>query len=289
MKYDVVGSYLPPLSLLESREAKKAERISQEEYKEIEDDAVRTVIDEQIKCGLSHVTTGEIRRNFWDWDFYFGLSGIARERLDDRNDNCDMEAFTDVMRFTGKIAANPEHPFLDDFRFMRDYVNGRTQIMQTLPSPAELYMRIITAETELFYPTPDTIVDDIIQAYRDTIMMFYNEGCRMIQLDDTVCGRLCDRSFTKPLLQGGLDLIKIHENVLRLLNGAIDNIPSDLDVSLYLSSGPTVIPEWEPHPRPTTSCLKSFRRSRPARSSCLSTYAISRTSPFCVIYLTDVT
>lgn len=249
MKYDVVGSYLPPMSLLEAREAKNTGRISQQEYKAVEDDAVRAVIDAQIKCSLPHVTTGEVRRNFWDWDFYFGLNGITRERLDDRNDNCDMEAFTDVMRFTGKIEANPTHPFLDDFRFMRDYVGGRTRVMQTLPSPAELYMRIVTAETEYFYPTPETLVDDIIRAYRDTIMMFYNEGCHMIQLDDTVCGRLCDRSFTKPLLQGGLDLMKIQDDVLRLLNGAIDGLPADLEVSLYLSSGPTVIPEWDSTPR----------------------------------------
>ncbi len=69
MKYDVIGSYLPPVEFLEAKEAYEAGRISADDLKNAEDKAVSTVIERQLEAGLGLITSGEVRRRFWDWDF----------------------------------------------------------------------------------------------------------------------------------------------------------------------------------------------------------------------------
>ena len=243
MKYDVVGSFLPPDSLVAAREALDASKITNEEYKKIEDEAVATLVDRELEIGLNPVSSGEYRRRYWDRDFYFGLGGISCERVDGGRIYQDFDSFTDVMRITGRISYNPEHPLFRDFAFLREYVAGRADLLQTIPSPTELYLRIIT-DTAISYPNPETLIADIADTYRQIIRRFYDEGCRYIQLDDTVCGRICNDNFTKGLIQGGIDIMKIENDIVELINSAIANIPEDLSISLYLSSGPTVIPEW---------------------------------------------
>ena len=247
MKYDVIGSYLPPVEFLEAKEAYEAGRISADDLKNAEDKAVSTVIERQLEAGLGLITSGEVRRRFWDWDFSFNREGITRERVDSGRIYQDMESFTDVMRFAGRIGVNKEHPFIANFKYLDRVLDGRASALQTLPSPSELYLRILTSDTSLggnLYPEPECLLSDIAGAYNGTLKALYEAGCRNVQFDDTVCGRMCDFVFLKGLIQGGIDAIKLQNDIVNLLNASIEGIPSDMNISLYMSSGPTVVPEW---------------------------------------------
>ena len=54
--------------------------------------------ERQIEHGLSAVSSGEIRRTYWDRDFYFGLEGIVRERFDSGRVYQQAETFEDLPR-----------------------------------------------------------------------------------------------------------------------------------------------------------------------------------------------
>lgn len=56
---------------------------------------------------------------------------------------------------------------------------------------------------------------------------------------------LCDGCYTKRLLQGGIDIIALHEQIINLFNDAVSGLPADMEVSLFLSGGDTIVPEWE--------------------------------------------
>ncbi|MGN0237075.1 MAG: hypothetical protein ACI4AK_03180 [Lepagella sp.] len=214
----------------------------------IENDAIAQLVEDQIKAGLTEVTSGEFRLSQWDKDFWFGLNGIRRERAESGHIYQPLDPFTDMMRFMGRIGYNSEHPFFDDFAYLYKIADGRVRCRQTLPSPANLYLEILSmtdGKPEQIYPDAGNLLADIAAAYNKTIHRFYELGCRHIQLDDTACGLLCEDNYTKRLLQGGVDLIWLHEQIIGLFNNSVAGLPSDMVTSLYLSGGDTIVPEWE--------------------------------------------
>lgn len=248
MKHDIVGSFLLPESLVEARNQYLAGAIDIQQLRKTEDEAITRLVARQIEAGLSEVTSGEFRRTYWDKDFWFDLEGIQRERVESGHLYQPVDPFTDLMRFTGRIAYNPTHPFFEDFTFLRNTADESISCRQTLPSPANLYLEILAlndGRLEQTYPVPHQLIDDIAEAYNKTIRHFYKIGCRHIQIDDTSCGLLCDDNYTKRLLQGGVDLISLHDRLISLFNNSISGLPADMELSLYLSGGDTIVPEWE--------------------------------------------
>lgn len=247
-KIDIVGSFLLPEKLVSARKQYEAGAIDHERLKTIEDEAISRLVEDQRGAGLTEVTSGEFRLSQWDKDFWFGLNGIRRERAESGHIYQPLDPFTDMMRFMGRIGYNPEHPFFNDFSYLHKIADGRVRCRQTLPSPANLYLEILAmtdGKPEQIYLDAGNLLADITAAYNKTMRRFYELGCRHIQFDDTACGLLCEDNYTKRLLQGGVDLISLHEQIVSLFNSSVAGLPSDMVTSLYLSGGDTIVPEWE--------------------------------------------
>src|SRR3954452_13783778 len=75
---DHVGSLLRPPRLLQAREHHAASRITDEELRSIEDDAIKDVVKMQEDVGLKTATDGEFRRAL----VAYGLHLPARRRLE---------------------------------------------------------------------------------------------------------------------------------------------------------------------------------------------------------------
>jgi methionine synthase II (cobalamin-independent) len=75
---DHVGSLLRPDRLRHARAQFKAGQIDADALREVEDDAVREVIQLQHDAGLRTVTDGEQRRTSWHMDFIYSLGGITQ-------------------------------------------------------------------------------------------------------------------------------------------------------------------------------------------------------------------
>src|SRR3954451_24053058 len=73
---DHVGSLLRPPELLRAREDHAAGRITAEELRAAEDEAIRSVVAMQEEVGLQTATDGEFRRTTWHMDFIYQLGGI---------------------------------------------------------------------------------------------------------------------------------------------------------------------------------------------------------------------
>lgn len=248
MEFDVIGIYLPPSELNATRIECDHGKLSSDRLKEIENNAVLDIVERQLECGLTVVTSGGIRWKHWNKDFFFGLSGISKERFESGHLYSIDTNLTDLMRFTGRISFNPSHPYFDDFKFMADAVAERAVCRQIIPSPTELYMQLLLmtdGHPEHLYQDASSLVSDITEAYRKTIIRLYELGCRSIVFDDTVCGCLCEDNFAKRLLQGGIDTINLQNLLIELINGSFTETPSDIEKAVYLSCGDTIVPEWE--------------------------------------------
>ena len=248
MKVEIVGSFLPPVGLMEAHEDLRKGYIDPETVKHLEDKAVSDIVRRQLSLGLYMVTSGEIRRKHWDMDFWFGLDGISKARFDSVRIYRNVESCSDLLRIIGPIGFNPNHPFFDDLRFLKGEVSDHAVCMQCLPSPADLYLAVLhirEANITDIYPDHMALKKDIATTYNKMLHEFYRLGCRSVQFDDTACGRLCQDNFTKRLLQGGVDLIALHDDFITLINDSVKGLPADMETSLYLSGGDTIVPEWE--------------------------------------------
>lgn len=248
MTIETVGSFLPNEKLIKARQEYSSGRITFRQLSEIEDEAVSDIVERQLACGLLYVTSGELRRKHWANDFWFGLDGISCEHVDTGHIYQSIEASTDHVHITGRIAFNPQHPFFSDFVFLSGAVARRAKCRQTLPSPANLLLEIFSlsdGHPEQLYPSVELLVTDIAEAYRRTLLRLHELGCESVQFDDTACGLMCDDNFTKRLLQGGVDLLKLHSLIITVINDSIVGLPDDMEKSIYLSGGDTIVPEWE--------------------------------------------
>lgn len=76
--YDVVGSFLRPDSVKTARQEVEAGTMSKAELRNVEDVAIRDLIDKELAVGLKAVTDGEFRRAYWHLDFLEQLVGVER-------------------------------------------------------------------------------------------------------------------------------------------------------------------------------------------------------------------
>lgn len=246
-RVEIVGSFLPPEELENALDEKVRGNLSEADYHAVEDRVIDRLIDREIEAGLQIVTDGEMRRKSWDRDFWEGFEGMNRERIDSGHLYQDDVLRHDLLRFSGKIEFNPEHPFFEKFAHMQELSAGRAEARQTIPSPGELYMRMFLAsngDLSKIYDTPETLIDDIVEAYSRTIAEFYRLGCRHIQVDTSVWGRLSDPEFDRLLLLGGVDVNDIIATLLDLINRSVANRPADLEITFSIAANEQSVPRW---------------------------------------------
>lgn len=246
-RVEIVGSFLPPEELENALSEMLRGNLSPEEYHAEEDRVIDRLIDREIDAGLQIVTDGELRRKNWDRDFWEGFLGISRERIDTGHIYQDEVVRHDLLRFNGRIEFNPAHPFFEKYTHMQELTAGRAEVRQTIPSPGELYMRILLSsrgDIAKIYDSPETLFEDIIGAYSRTIEEFYRLGCRHIQLDSGIWGRLSDPEFDRALLLGGINADKMAEKLLRLINSSVEGRPDDLEITFCIAADETRIPRW---------------------------------------------
>ena len=88
-----------------------------------------------------------------------------------------------------------------------------------------------------FYDGRDAIVDDLVQAYRDAVQAFYNEGARYLQFDDTAWAYLCSDAELAKARERGIDTDGIAERYSSLLNRVLEGKPDDLVVTTHVCRG----------------------------------------------------
>src|SRR5579859_2586018 len=75
---DHVGSLLRPASVLTARDDFAAGRITAQQLRAAEDEAIADVVAMQRSAGLQTATDGEFRRASWHMDFIYQIGGISK-------------------------------------------------------------------------------------------------------------------------------------------------------------------------------------------------------------------
>lgn len=209
-KYDVVGSFLRPDDLKEARNQYKNNSLSKEALKDIEDKAIKELVEKEIELGLQAITDGEFRRAYWHLDFLDGLAGVEEVSTDHWSKEFKkIQDEPSTLNVLGKVDFTEDHPFIEHFRYLKS-IAGDHLCKLTIPSPTMIHLICCMREEKYvpidIYQNMDDLYYDIAMAYQKAIKTFYNERCRYLQFDDTAWGELCDKSRRKVYSERGFDI-----------------------------------------------------------------------------------
>lgn len=199
IRNDVVGSLLRPAHLKEARRRYDAAQISQEELRDIEDQAISEAVKLQEAIGLSVVTDGEYRRlNFQDsfgesvagydagkpsLDFYEQrvAGGIPLRRWE-IPDHGEQKATAVAQRrpVAAKISLSRNVP-LEEFRFLGRVARRPGKV--ALIGPDRISQRFDWQNSKAVYSGLDEFVNDVVKVERQIIGGLVGEGCRYVQID----------------------------------------------------------------------------------------------------------
>jgi 5-methyltetrahydropteroyltriglutamate--homocysteine methyltransferase len=237
---DHVGSLLRPERLLRAREDFAADRISADELKAIEDDAVRGVVRMQEDVGLQSATDGEFRRASWHMDFIYRLEGIEKAEDDlvvhFHNPEGDIDYTPAALKVTKRIDLH-EPTFGEDFEFLKGCVTSATPKL-TIPSPSMVHYRGGAAAIDpAIYPDKDDFWKDLTAAYAKQVKMVHELGCTYLQFDDTSLAYLNDPNQRKMMADRGEDAEHLHEAYIRHINEALADKPEGMAITTHMCRG----------------------------------------------------
>ncbi len=198
VRTDVVGSLLRPARLKEAYAEREQGKISEEELRRIEDEAIRTAVRFQESLGLDVITDGEFRRlNFQD-SFAASVSGFAARQVD----LSFMESLSregkplqrwDPYHIAGEGAAILQRrPVSQKLRLARNlpleeyrFVSGVAQkpAKITLVGPDRISQRFDYQNSKSVYWSTEDFIADVVRIEREIVRSLIDAGCKYVQID----------------------------------------------------------------------------------------------------------
>ena len=251
-RYDFVGSFLRPERLKEARRAFDNGNIGYDELKKVEDETITELVSKLKELGYHVITDGEFRRATWYLDFMWALDGVGHKPTKTGLPFHGEDAIVDDTYLVGKLRLSGEHPFVDHFRFVKQFEDENTVAKQTIPSPAQFLAQFLfpfnLESTFAQYESEEAFIDDVVDVYNEFIRQLYDAGCRNLQLDDCTWGMFTNKSGSILFGTTKEGTVEVQKKYKDVNNRVIDAAPDDLVVtthvcrgnyhSTYISSGP---------------------------------------------------
>ena len=198
------------------------------------------------------ITDGEFRRATWYLDFMWALDGVGHKPTKTGLPFHGEDALVDDTYLVGKLKLSGEHPFVDHFRFVKQFEDENTVAKQTIPSPAQFLAQFLfpfnLESTFAQYESEEAFIDDVVEVYNEFIRQLYDAGCRNLQLDDCTWGMFTNKSGSILFGTTKDGTVEVQKKYKDVNNRVIDAAPDDLVVtthvcrgnyhSTYISSGP---------------------------------------------------
>lgn len=239
-KYDIVGSFLRPDCLKKARSEYANGKITAEELKRVEDKAITDLIVKQKEVGLKVITDGEFRRSSWHLDFMWAFNGVGHEKAKEGIPFHGEAALIDDTFLIGQVSVD-SHPFVKDFKFIKQFEDENTVARQTIPAPAQFLFQMIMSgnieKTKTIYPNEEDLILDIANGYKKVIRDLYAAGCRNIQFDDCTWGVCVDPNACLIFGTNEEGLQHNIEKLIRINNLAIEDKPEDLVINTHICRG----------------------------------------------------
>jgi 5-methyltetrahydropteroyltriglutamate--homocysteine methyltransferase len=198
IRTDVIGSLLRPKGLIEARQRLDEGKIKEDEFRAIEDDAVRQQVSLQESVGLDVLTDGEMRRvNFQD-SFSEAVEGYDAKRTTVKENERRVEGAAPGQRWEvptekqAHSAVSQRRPAKDRIRLKRnvplveyEFLSkaAKTPAKVSLIGPDRISQRFDYEASTGVYKSVDEFVDDVVKIEREIVESLVKAGCRYIHID----------------------------------------------------------------------------------------------------------
>jgi methionine synthase II (cobalamin-independent) len=232
---DVVGSLLRPSYLKDARGRHDAGKLSDAEFKQVEDRAVDEAVALQTRVGLDVLTDGEMRR----YAFYGHLidavegydkfGGWAIPFRDDSGEELVLRRPVVVSKLRRKRPLCAE-----EFTYLR--ARTKRQAKTTMISAQQAAAYYDVSKSSGAYPTVEAYLADLVDILRDEVAELIRLGCTYIQIDSPQYTALLDPELREGYRQRGNDPDRLLDISIEMDNAVIGNHPG-ITFGLHLCRG----------------------------------------------------
>ncbi len=222
---DIVGSLLRPTYLKKAREDFAAGRLTDAEFKRIEDRAVDESVALHLRTGLDVLTDGEMRR----YAFY-GHMIDAIEAFDKLGGwsipfrNEAGEEFSHPRPLVVSKMRRKRHMCAEEFTYLRARTEHPSKT--TLLSAQQAAAYYDANKSSGAYPTVDAFLADLVDLLRDEVAELVRLGCTYIQVDSPQYAALIDANIREGYRQRGNDPDRLLDLSIEMDNAVISGHPN---------------------------------------------------------------
>ena len=239
---DHVGSLLRPQTVRDARDQKAAGKISADQLREIEDEAIKGVVALQKELGLWAITDGEMRRQSWAGDFLTSIKNVSLRTstlaMHFRSSEGKSAGATAGYFVDGKMDLQ-DGIFVDHFDYLKSVVGNEGTPKLTIPSPTLVHFRSGREGIDkAAYPTMDDFFADLAAVYRQEVDLLVKAGCKNLQVDDTNWAYFCDDTI-RPEIEKlhGMKPEALALKYAFLMNESLKNRSADMVVGMHVCRG----------------------------------------------------
>jgi 5-methyltetrahydropteroyltriglutamate--homocysteine methyltransferase len=179
IRTSVIGSYPFPAWL--EFAGRHLDRFGAADVAEMQDDAVRAAVHDQVAAGLDVITDGEQTRLDFNLSFYGFLEGIDPEADNPRRWGPPAHDQRGKHRITGEIAAPRGLGAVEEFERLRRLAPAGPTLKASVPGPFTLSGRLTPNEQ---YPDRYAVTEALIPIVREELERLVAAGCREITVDE---------------------------------------------------------------------------------------------------------
>jgi len=232
---DVVGSLLRPGYLKDARERHEKGKLTEAEFKQVEDRAVNEAVELQIRAGVEMITDGEMRR----YAFYGHLidavegfdktGGWAIPFRNEKGEELVLPRPVVVSKLRRKRPLCAE-----EFTYLRARTNYPAKTTMISAQQAAAYYD--SKKSFGAYPKIDAYLADLVDILRDEVQELIRLGCRYIQVDSPQYAALLDPKLREGYRQRGNDPDRLLDLSTEMDNAVIGDHPG-IVFGLHLCRG----------------------------------------------------
>ena len=221
---DVVGSLLRPGYLKDARERHEQGKLTEAEFKQVEDRAVNEAVELQIRSGVEMITDGEMRRYAFYGHLIDAVEGFDKTggwAIPFRNEKGE-ELVLPRPVVVSKL--RKKRPLCaEEFTYLRARTNYPAKTTMISAQQAAAYYD--NRKSSGAYPKIDAYLADLVDILRDEVEELIRLGCTYIQIDSPQYAALLDPALREGYRQRGNDPDRLLDLSTEMDNAVIGNHP----------------------------------------------------------------
>jgi methionine synthase II (cobalamin-independent) len=231
-----IGSLLRPASLTRCFRKHQAGEISDDDFRAIQDSAIRGAIEMQESIGLEVVTDGEFRRSSYWAHWVESIDGLdiapALFRFhDESGEELEFIAADCVGKLekTGPIST-------EEFEFLSGITTKTIKV--TMPSPSTLnFWRLGRTVEGSGYASDEEYMADLCEIYRQEVAALAELGCTYVQFDEVPLIMLANEEICNLVRELGSNPQRLIKLYVDSINQIVKERPENMTFGMHICRG----------------------------------------------------